>query len=88
MKQFVSTSQYFEIIRNKRVFNYCQTSVLFLYKGATLVNKRANGYYTLAGTPTWRLVLIPLVAYSSTTIYIYLQVYFKVIEFVWLRPNN
>ena len=24
--------------RNKRVFNYCQTSVLFLYEGATLVN--------------------------------------------------
>ena len=32
----------------KRVFNYCQTSVLFLYKGDTLVDKRAQpgGWYS------------------------------------------
>ena len=35
--------------RNKRVFNYCQTSVLFFYKGATLVIYRAHGPYTLVG---------------------------------------
>ena len=38
---------------NKRVFNYCQTSVLFVFKGATLVDKRANRFYTLAGSPAW-----------------------------------
>ena len=27
--------------------NYCQTSVLLLYKGATLVDNRAHGLYTL-----------------------------------------
>ena len=36
----------------KSVFYYCQTSVLFLYKGATLVDNRAHGHYTLVGSPT------------------------------------
>ena len=56
-------------LRNKWVFNYCQTRVLFLYKGATLVEKRANGFYTVAGSPAWRLVLNPLVAYRQPSIY-------------------
>ena len=33
----------------------------------------ANGPYTLAGSPAWRLVLNPLVAYTSTTVYTYLK---------------
>ena len=44
------------------------------YKGATLVDKRANRFYTLVGSPAWGLVLNPLVAYTSTTVYI-LRVY-------------
>ena len=43
----------------------------YIYKGATLVNKRANWFYTLAGSPAWGLVLNPLVAYTSTTVYIW-----------------
>ena len=52
------------------MFNYCQTSVLFLYKGATLVIYRAHRPYTLAGPPVRELVLDPLVAFTSTTVYI------------------
>ena len=48
---------------------YCQTSVLFLYKGANLVDKRAHGLYTLAGSPACRQELNPLVAYTLTTVY-------------------
>ena len=59
-------------IRNKIVFNYCQTSVLFFYKGATLVDNRAHGHYTLVGSPAWGPVLNPLVAFTSTTVYILL----------------
>ena len=54
----------------KRVLNYRQTSVLFLHKGATFVDKRANGFYMLAGSPASGLILNPLVAYTSTTVYI------------------
>ena len=36
---------YLQVI-HKRVFNYCQKSVLFFYKGAT----RAHGHYTLVGS--------------------------------------
>ena len=39
-------------------------------KGATLVDNRAHGLYTLAGSPACRLVLNHLVAYTSTTVYI------------------
>ena len=56
----------------KRVFNYCQTSVLFLYIGATLVDNRAHGHFTLVGSLTWGSVLNPLVAFISTTVYIYI----------------
>ena len=55
---------------NKRVFNYCQTSVLFFNKVATLVIYRAHGPYTIVGPPVRGLVLDPLVAFTSTTIYI------------------
>ena len=54
---YSDVSDYFE--ENKRVFNYCQISVLFLYKGATLVNNRAHGHYTLVGSPAWGPVLNP-----------------------------
>ena len=56
---------------NKRVFNYCQTSVLFLYKGATLVIYRAHGPYTLVGPPVRGLVLDSLVVLTSTSVCIY-----------------
>ena len=46
-------------------------SVLFLYKGATLVNNRAHGPYTLVGSPAWGPVLNPLVAYTLTTVYVF-----------------
>ena len=39
------------------------------------MKKRANGFYTLAGSPTWRLVLNPLVPYTSITVYL------------WMIPN-
>ena len=52
--------------------NYCQTSILFLNKGATLVNKRANRFYTLAGSPAWGLVLNPpSCLYLDNPLYIY-----------------
>ena len=54
-----------------------KTSVFFLYKGATLVNKKADGFYTLAGSPAWELVLNPLVAYTSTTVYVCRERYIK-----------
>ena len=55
-------------VLNIRVFNYCQTSVLFLYKGATLLIYRAHGPYTLVGPTASRLALDPLVAFTLTTV--------------------
>ena len=52
------------------MFNYCQTSVLLLYKGATSVDNRAHGHFTLAGSLTRGSVLNPLVALTSTTVYL------------------
>ena len=49
----------------------CHPWLLFLYKGVTLVDNRAHGHYTLAGSPTQRSVLNPLVALTSTTVSIY-----------------
>ena len=45
------------------------------FKGATLVDNRAHGHHTLAGCPAWGLALNPLVAYTSTTVYIYVAGY-------------
>ena len=55
--------------RNKRVFNYCQTSVLSFSTVGSLVDHRAYKPYTLVGPPVRRPVLAPLAFYSSTTDY-------------------
>ena len=50
---FISHSKINKIAsRADDVINSCQTSVLFLYKGATLVDNRAHGHYTLMGSLT------------------------------------
>ena len=45
--------------------------VLTLHKGATLVIYKAHGPYTLVGPPIRGLVLDPLAALTSTTVYIF-----------------
>ena len=55
---------------NKRVFNYCQTSVLSLSTVGSLVDHRAFKPYTLAGPPVLRPVLAPLAAPWKPTIYV------------------
>ena len=52
----------------KRVFNYCQTSVLSLSTMGSLVDHRAYKPYTLEGPPVWQPVLAPL-ALRQPTIY-------------------
>ena len=50
----------------------------FIYSLLSLLsNNRAHGHYTLVGSPAWGPVLNPLVAYTSTTVYILCP-----------RPNN
>ena len=54
----------------KRVFYYCQTSVLSYTTEGSLVDTRAYKPYTLVGPPVRRLVLDPLAVDTSTTVYI------------------
>ena len=53
---------------DKKVFNYCQTSVLFFISGGVL-----SGYLSLlalVGPPVKGLVLDSLAVYTSTIVYI------------------
>ena len=56
--------------RNKRLFNYCQTSVHSLSMLDSLVDHRAYKPYTLMEPPVQPPVLAPLAVYSSTTDYL------------------
>ena len=58
-------------LRNKIVFYYCQTSVLFLYNGGIFSGYQSLLALYLSGTPLWRPVLTPLAAYTLTTFYTY-----------------
>ena len=58
--------------------------------GATLVDNRAHGNYTLVGSPTWGLVLNPLVAYTSTTVYTwtYKDIHYKYEAIIEITLDN
>ena len=76
----------------KRVFYYCQTSVLFLYNRGIFSGYQSLLAYTLVGPPVWGLVLDPLAAYTSTTIYIITQQCYisklKILHFQPLRKES
>ena len=60
------------------MFYYCQTSVLFLHKGATLVDNRAHGLYTLAGSQAcWPVLKPPSCLYLDNCLYISLITHMK-----------
>ena len=60
----------FSPIDFKRVFNYCQTSVLFFITGGILSGYLSLLALHLSETPLTGLVLDPVAAFTSTTVYV------------------